>query len=88
MYFCFSVIEVSCGEYGDNVKKLVAAIDNGKNDIRDGRPFPNVENLPTKVINGLANVTNDIAKESHGKQLAALFSHWVFFFFRFFKNND
>ncbi|KAK6636299.1 hypothetical protein RUM43_009958 [Polyplax serrata] len=57
------IIEVSCGEYGDNVKKLVAAIENGKNDIRDGRPLPNAENLPPKVLNELANATNDIAKE-------------------------
>ncbi|XP_017768632.1 PREDICTED: ATP-binding cassette sub-family G member 4 [Nicrophorus vespilloides] len=30
------IIEVACGEYGDNTKKLVNAIDNGKNDIREG----------------------------------------------------
>ncbi|KAJ8721689.1 hypothetical protein PYW07_002464 [Mythimna separata] len=34
------IIEVSCGEYGDNTGKLVRAIDNGKNDIRNGQPFP------------------------------------------------
>ncbi|KAF9414521.1 hypothetical protein HW555_007595 [Spodoptera exigua] len=34
------IIEVSCGEYGDNTGKLVRAIDNGKNDIRNGMPFP------------------------------------------------
>ncbi|XP_053613203.1 ATP-binding cassette sub-family G member 1-like isoform X3 [Plodia interpunctella] len=34
------IIEVSCGEYGDNTGKLVRAIDNGKNDIRNGVPFP------------------------------------------------
>ncbi|XP_075974084.1 ATP-binding cassette sub-family G member 4-like isoform X2 [Anticarsia gemmatalis] len=34
------IIEVSCGEYGDNTGKLVRAIDNGKNDIRNGLPFP------------------------------------------------
>ncbi|XP_035433541.1 ATP-binding cassette subfamily G member 4 isoform X1 [Spodoptera frugiperda] len=34
------IIEVSCGEYGDNTGKLVRAIDNGKNDIRTGMPFP------------------------------------------------
>lgn len=40
------VIEVSCGEYGtDNVRKLVAAIRNGKNDIRTGKPFPEIEQL-------------------------------------------
>lgn len=35
-----AVIEVSCGEYGDNIKNLVNAINNGKYDIREGYPFP------------------------------------------------
>ncbi|XP_037975240.1 ATP-binding cassette sub-family G member 1 isoform X2 [Plutella xylostella] len=34
------IIEVSCGEYGDNTGKLVRAINNGKHDIRNGLPFP------------------------------------------------
>ncbi|NP_001266398.1 ATP-binding cassette sub-family G member 1 isoform X2 [Bombyx mandarina] len=34
------IIEVSCGEYGNNTGKLVRAIDNGNNDIRNGMPFP------------------------------------------------
>ncbi|KAI4463706.1 abc transporter g family member 28 [Holotrichia oblita] len=34
------IIEVACGEYGDNTKKLVEAIDNGKEDIKLGQPFP------------------------------------------------
>lgn len=37
---CFSVIEVSCGEYGDNIKNLINAINNGKYNIREGHPFP------------------------------------------------
>jgi len=37
---CFIVIEVSCGEYGDNIKNLINAINNGKYDIREGHPFP------------------------------------------------
>lgn len=37
------VIEISCGEYGDNIKKLVNAINNGKYDIRDGYPFPELK---------------------------------------------
>lgn len=36
----FAVIEVSCGEYGDNIKNLVNAINNGKYDIREGHSFP------------------------------------------------
>ncbi|XP_076239725.1 ATP-binding cassette subfamily G member 4 isoform X2 [Calliopsis andreniformis] len=34
------IIEVSCGEYGDNIRNLVTAIKNGKYDIREGHPFP------------------------------------------------
>ncbi|XKL66365.1 hypothetical protein PGB90_009785 [Kerria lacca] len=34
------LIEVSCGEYGDNVKKLVDAIKNGTYDIQNNKPFP------------------------------------------------
>lgn len=37
---CISVIEVSCGEYGDNIKNLINAINNGKYDIREGYSFP------------------------------------------------
>ncbi|KAG5318127.1 ABCG1 protein, partial [Pseudoatta argentina] len=33
------IIEVSCGEYGDNIKNLINAINNGKYDIREGHPF-------------------------------------------------
>ncbi|KAL0267160.1 UNVERIFIED_CONTAM: hypothetical protein PYX00_009508 [Menopon gallinae] len=59
------IIEVSCGEYGNNVSKLVQAIDNGKNDIREGKTFPNLDNIPPKVLNGLTNVTGDNVKENH-----------------------
>lgn len=44
-----SVIEVSCGEYGDNIRKLVNAIQNGKHDIRTGKPFPELP--PAEVLN-------------------------------------
>lgn len=44
------LIEVSCGEYGDNVKKLVTAINNGKHDIRNGKPFPKSEALNNVVV--------------------------------------
>jgi len=43
------VIEVSCGEYGDNIRKLVNAIQNGKHDIRAGKPFPELP--PVEVLN-------------------------------------
>uniref|UniRef100_A0A1B6BZG2 ABC transporter domain-containing protein n=1 Tax=Clastoptera arizonana TaxID=38151 RepID=A0A1B6BZG2_9HEMI len=45
------VIEVSCGEYGDNVSKLVNAIQNGERDIRSGKPFPTVKHLNNVNIN-------------------------------------
>lgn len=44
-YVINKVIEVSCGEYGDNVRKLVTAIQNGKYDIQVGKPFPQPEHL-------------------------------------------
>ncbi|XP_017798284.1 PREDICTED: ATP-binding cassette sub-family G member 4 [Habropoda laboriosa] len=34
------IIEVSCGEYGDNIRSLVSSIKNGKYDIQEGYPFP------------------------------------------------
>ncbi|XP_066594325.1 ATP-binding cassette subfamily G member 4 isoform X2 [Prorops nasuta] len=37
------IIEVSCGEYGDNIKNLVNAIKNGQYDIREGHPFPELK---------------------------------------------
>jgi hypothetical protein len=43
------VIEVSCGEYGDHIRKLVTAIQNGKYDIREGKPFPELP--PAEVLN-------------------------------------
>ncbi|XP_018565252.1 ATP-binding cassette sub-family G member 4 isoform X2 [Anoplophora glabripennis] len=65
------IIEVACGEYGDHTKKLVLAIDNGKNDIREGKPFPDL-----KFNNGFNNgdvfakenmntiMANQLSKES------------------------
>ncbi|XP_043252019.1 ATP-binding cassette sub-family G member 1 isoform X2 [Colletes gigas] len=46
------IIEVSCGEYGDNIRSLVAAIKNGKYDIREGYPFP--ENKSEGLNNALS----------------------------------
>lgn len=40
------IIEVSCGEYGDNIKNLVNSIQNGKYDIREGHPFPESKSEP------------------------------------------
>lgn len=46
------IIEVACGEYGDHTRTLVNAIDNGKNDIRDGKPLPEI-----KINDGLNNAS-------------------------------
>ncbi|KAJ8922661.1 hypothetical protein NQ315_007693 [Exocentrus adspersus] len=65
------IIEVACGEYGDHTRKLVCAIENGKNDIRDGKSFPELklndglnnsdaymkENMNTVIANHLAKDT-------------------------------
>lgn len=45
-FFFYTVIEVACGEYGDNIKTLVNAIKNGKHDIRAGQPFPDLKGEP------------------------------------------
>lgn len=50
-----TVIEVSCGEYGDNTRNLVNAIENGKRDIRTGYVLPEVK---PEALNNAA-VAND-----------------------------
>nr|CAH7713121.1 unnamed protein product [Callosobruchus chinensis] len=69
------IIEVACGEYGDHTRKLVCAIDNGKNDIRDGKAFPEL-----KINDGLNNaqkyaednlnsiIANQLSKGSNTEQ--------------------
>jgi hypothetical protein len=48
---------VSCGEYGENnVSALVAAIENGKHDIRENKPWPEVkDNNQSLALNGEKN---------------------------------
>lgn len=41
---------MACGEYGDHTRTLVNAIKNGKEDIRDGQPLPQLE-----IADGLNN---------------------------------
>ncbi|KAK4886491.1 hypothetical protein RN001_002762 [Aquatica leii] len=50
------IIEVACGEYGDNTQKLVNAIENGRNDIRDGKPFPNIK---MEILNNSLHKSTD-----------------------------
>ncbi|XP_059476406.1 ATP-binding cassette sub-family G member 4 [Neocloeon triangulifer] len=66
------IIEVSCGEYGENnVSALVAAIGNGKHDIREGKPWPEVKdnNQVVAMKNGDKNfaktTTNYVSKDSN-----------------------
>lgn len=58
------IIEVACGEYGDNTDMLVENIANGKNDIRDNKSFPELKNRGglnnTSDINNL--ITNKFSK--------------------------
>lgn len=63
------IIEVACGEYGDHTRKLVDAIDNGKNDIREGKPFPEIK-ISNNGLNNSTVYTNDIAKgnENHATE--------------------
>lgn len=58
------IIEVSCGEYGDNIRKLVNAIANGQNDIRNEQSFPAVT-----AADGLNNATK--ALNENGAESAA-----------------
>ncbi|XP_045768319.1 ATP-binding cassette sub-family G member 1 isoform X2 [Maniola jurtina] len=53
------IIEVSCGEYGDNTGKLVRAIDNGKNDIRTGMPLPKMAEYNNKKDMELSMKSNE-----------------------------
>lgn len=85
------IIEVACGEYGDHTRKLVCAIDNGKNDIRDGKPFPELklndglnnsdvfakENINTMMVNKLVkgSVTNYDEKNMNTLSDQALNNH-------------
>lgn len=64
----FPVIEVSCGEYGDNVRKLVTAINNGKHDIRNGKPFPKSEALNNAVV----PLSDSDKKKINGKMVYVL----------------
>ncbi|XP_065204774.1 ATP-binding cassette sub-family G member 4-like isoform X1 [Planococcus citri] len=51
------LIEVACGEYGDNVKTLVTAIDNGKHNVQNNKPFPNEDSNAQPLNNQIANDT-------------------------------
>ncbi|KAK9871011.1 hypothetical protein WA026_009971 [Henosepilachna vigintioctopunctata] len=62
------IIEVACGEYGNHIKRLESAIGNGKHDIRDGKPFPDLKAIEglnnSEWINGNGNISNNIIKEA------------------------
>lgn len=59
------IIEVACGEYGDKTDMLVDNIANGKNDIRNGKPFPELKNkgsLNNAADNINSMIVNNVAK--------------------------
>ncbi|CAH1405002.1 unnamed protein product [Nezara viridula] len=61
---------ISCGEYGDYVRKLVAAIQNGKCDIQAGKPFPQTEQLNNADFDKKINNTQSLPGEAnHGNNL-------------------
>lgn len=60
------IIEVSCGEYGDHIKKLVNAISNGKNDIRTETSFPAITG--GEGLNNASKTVNDNAGESQAAE--------------------
>ena len=73
------IIEVACGEHGDNTNKLVRAIENGKKDIRSEADYEKVrsniiKNIP-KVHNLEANLKSTYEKnekfsdDQNGKSL-------------------
>ena len=62
------VIEVSCGEYGDNIKNLVNAIRNGKSDVREGFIFSEKKQLNNEIgkdVETLPLNQSNIAKDKN-----------------------
>ncbi|KAK7601449.1 hypothetical protein V9T40_008890 [Parthenolecanium corni] len=57
------LIEVACGEYGSHVQTLVKAIQNGKHDVQENKPFPDqVEKLNNEEIVKSQNGSGDCKK--------------------------
>lgn len=54
------VIEVACGEHGDNTKKLVNAIENGKRNVKSLNDYPDIKQTNIAKINA-----NDINLKSN-----------------------
>lgn len=62
------IIEVSCGEYGDHIRKLVHAIANGKNDIRDSQQFVNdVVELNNGQKIGFDGISSEVENKNENK---------------------
>lgn len=55
------IIEVACGEYGDNTDMLVENIANGKYDIRDNTSFPELKNRGG--LNNTSDINNMISNK-------------------------
>ncbi|XP_044747965.1 ATP-binding cassette sub-family G member 4 isoform X1 [Coccinella septempunctata] len=65
------IIEVACGEYGNHIRKLENAIGNGKHDIRDGMPLPDMKaieglNNMNEWTNGNGNINKNSSQPAYG----------------------
>lgn len=60
------IIEVSCGEYGDHTRRLVTAIDNGRNDIRNEQCFNKLSEDGGTVLNNKGRVMLTSRNEDPG----------------------
>jgi len=63
------IIEVACGEYGDYVKTLVKAIQNGKCDVQEGKPLPEVEKLNNANVDDKLNKEKNVEANNGGTSL-------------------
>lgn len=63
------IIEVACGEYGDNTDMLVDNIANGKNDIRVNKQFPELKNrgCSNNGLNSTADKINNLIASNLAK---------------------
>lgn len=64
------VIEVACGEHGDNTKKLVNAIENGKRNVKSLNDYPdikqtNIAKIHANDINLKSNYDKNVQKDNN-----------------------
>ena len=66
------MIEVACGEYGSHVQTLVKAIQNGKHDVQDDKPFPEQVELLNNAIVKSQNGNYSLSRGLQGNLPALL----------------